>query len=78
MNDIQVNNLINSGVNTKGLDLLNRIAVGSLLETDQFSSDEMYRFQLHSINIQESVITGSENFPDEMLKPSSENILLSS
>jgi hypothetical protein len=78
MNDNQVNTLISSGMNTKGLDLLDKTAVGSLSETDQFSSDEMHRFRLHSINIQESVITGSENFPGEMLHPSEENILLSS
>ena len=38
----------------------------------------MHRFWLSSINIQESLITGSESFPGEMLKPSDENVLLSS
>ena len=45
MFDNQVSNIINSGVETKGLDLLNnRPSVGSLSEADQFSADEMQRF----------------------------------
>ena len=60
---------------TKGLELLdNRPSVRSLLEMD--SSDEMHRFLLTSRIIQESTITGSEQFPGEMLNPSSENILI--
>jgi hypothetical protein len=65
-------------VETKGLELLsNRPSVGSLSETDEFSSDELHRFWLNSRNIEESPITGSEEFPGEMLKPVSENITLS-
>lgn len=79
MNDNQIANLISSGVETKGLDLLDNVtAVGSLSETDEFSSDEMRRYLLYSQNIKESPITGQESFPGEMLKPFSENILLSS
>ncbi len=37
----------------------------------------MRRFLLHSRNIKESVITGCEAFPGEMLRPYSNNILLS-
>lgn len=37
----------------------------------------MRRFWLNSINIQQSTITGNEQFPGEMLKPSSENVMLS-
>ena len=51
--------------------------VSSLSEYDQFASDEMERFWLNSRNIQESSVTGCEPFPGEMLKPNSENILLS-
>ena len=41
----QVSNIINSGVETKGLDLLNnRLSVGLLSEADQFSADEMQCF----------------------------------
>ena len=66
-------------MDTKGLDLLNtRTPVGSLSEADEFTSDEMRRYLLYSQNIQESPITGQEPFPGEMLKPSSENIILSS
>jgi len=78
MFDSRINNIINSGVVTKGLDLLNnRPSVGSLSVADEFSSDEMHRFLLNSKNIQESAITGSEDFPGEMLNPKSDNILLS-
>jgi hypothetical protein len=66
-----------SEIETKGIELLEvRPNVGSLSATDEFSSDEMYRFLLHSKNVQDSVITGREEFPGEMLKPTSENILM--
>ena len=62
----------------KGLELLeNWPTVSSLSENDQFSSDEMERFWLNSINIRESTITGSEVFPGKMLGPKSESVLLS-
>ena len=79
MFDNQINNIINSGVETKGLDLLNyRSSVGSLSEADKFSADEMHRFWLTSRNIQESIITGKEAFPGEMLGPVFNNIIMSS
>ena len=37
----------------------------------------MRRFLFYSRNIKESVITGCEAFPSEMLRPYSNNILLS-
>jgi hypothetical protein len=79
MFDRQIDSQINDmRVETKGLELLsNRPSVGSLSETDEFSSDELHRFWLNSRNIEESPITGSEEFPGEMLKPVSENITLS-
>ncbi|CAG8794826.1 16517_t:CDS:1, partial [Dentiscutata erythropus] len=43
--------------------LENRSSVGSLSETDNFSSDELCRFLLNIYNVQESSITGSERFP---------------
>ena len=43
MFDSQIDSIINSGVKTKGLDLLdNQPFVRSLSITDQFSSDEIY------------------------------------
>jgi len=61
MNDSRITDLTNSGIETKGLDLLNnRPTVGFLSATDNFSSDEMYRFWLNSHIIQESTITGKE------------------
>jgi len=78
MFDSRISNIINSGVVTKGLDLLNnRPSVSSLSVADEFFSDEMHRFLLNSRNIQESIITGSEPFPGEMLNSKSDNILLS-
>ena len=66
-----------SEIETKGIELLEvRPNVGSLSATDEFSSDEMYRYLLHSKNVQDSVITGREAFPGEMLRPTFENILI--
>ena len=77
MNDNRIETIIGTGIQTKGLELLeNRPTVGSLSENDQFSSDEMERFWLNSRNIQESIITGCEAFPGEMLKLTSENVVL--
>jgi hypothetical protein len=79
MFDTQIADIESSGIVTKGLELLNtRSDVRSLLETDEFSSDEMHRFFLNSINIQKSVITGGEVFSGKMLSPSSKNLLMSS
>ena len=62
----------------KGLELIDkRTSVGSLAEADEFSSEEMERFWLNSRNIQQSMITGSEPFPGEMLGPVSENVVMS-
>src|SRR6266542_1688928 len=78
MFDAQIEDIKSSGVETKGLELLeNRPTVGSLSATDRFSSDEIKRFLLHSRNIKESVITGCEAFLGEMLKSYFNNILLS-
>ncbi|POG61551.1 hypothetical protein GLOIN_2v1786477 [Rhizophagus irregularis DAOM 181602=DAOM 197198] len=78
MADIHIDSIINSGENVKGLELLNnRAFVGSLAEADEFSADEMERFWLNSRNIQQSIVTGSESFPGEMLGPASENIVIS-
>ena len=52
MSDICIDGIISSGVNTRGLELLEkRSPVGSLSETDEFSPDEMERFWLNSRNI---------------------------
>lgn len=79
MNDNRIRDISSSAtVPTKGLDILNnRTIVGSLSENDEFSSDELKRFWFNSRNIRESIITGREPFPGEMLGPNSENVLLS-
>ena len=66
-----------SEIEIKGIELLEtRPNVRSLSETDEFSSDEIYQFLLHSKDVQNSLITGSESFPGEMLRPLSENIIM--
>jgi hypothetical protein len=78
MFDKQIDSIICSGVETKGLDLLEKQpSVGSLSSTDQFEADELHRFFMISQNIQESHISGSERFPGEFLKPKSDNVILS-
>ena len=77
-NDNRIGSIISSGVETKGLDLLkSRLTVGSLSATDQFFSDKIERFCYNSINIQESLVAGHEQFSGEMQGPNSENIILS-
>ncbi|GBC14554.2 hypothetical protein GLOIN_2v1775288 [Rhizophagus irregularis DAOM 181602=DAOM 197198] len=79
MFDKQIENIISSGIEVKGLELLNsQRTIGSLSVTDEFSSDEMHQFWLNSQNIKDSHISGKEGFPGEFLKPVSHNILLSS
>lgn len=80
MNDSYINSIMNSaGGEVKGLELLKqRPLVGSLAESDEFSSDEMERFWLNSRNIQQSTITGSEPFPGEMMGPVSKNVVMTS
>ena len=76
MIDSQIDSIISSGVEVKGLELLDsRPSIVSLSVTDEFSSDEIYRFWMNSRNIQKSRIFGSEEFPGEFLK---HNVLLSS
>ncbi|EXX59927.1 hypothetical protein RirG_184600 [Rhizophagus irregularis DAOM 197198w] len=78
MNDNRIRDIITSSAQMKGFELLkNHPTVGLLSENDQFASDEMERFWLNSKNIQESTVTGCEAFPGEMLRPTSENVVLS-
>jgi hypothetical protein len=45
MFDNQIRSIISSGIEVKGLDLLdNQHTIGSLSATDEFSSDEIHRF----------------------------------
>jgi len=79
MNDNRIREISSSiNIQTKGLDLIdNRPTVGSLSEDDEYSSDEMDRFWSNSRNIRESIATGCEPFPGEMLSPNAENVVLS-
>jgi len=80
MFDSQINSIISSGsIEVKGLELLdNHPSIGSLSDTDQFSTDEIHQFWMNSRNIMESNVSDSKTFPDKFLKPSSNNIILSS
>ena len=75
MNDNRIRE-ISSSVDIRGLNLLDsRTTVGSLSENDEYSYDEMERFWSNSRNIRQSIATGSEPFPGEMLNPQSELVL---
>src|SRR5207248_6154437 len=75
MNDNRIRE-ISSSVDIRGLNLLDsRTTVGSLSENDEYSYDEMERFWSNSRNIRQSIATGSEPFPEEMLNPKSEIVL---
>src|SRR5256886_13623244 len=75
MNDNHIRE-ISSSVDIRGLNLLDsRTTVGSLSENDKYSYDEMERFWSNSRNIRESIATGSEPFPGEMLNLMSDNVL---
>src|ERR1044071_5682006 len=75
MNDNRIRE-ISSSVDIRGLNLLDsRATVGSLSENDEYSYDEMERFWSNSRNIRESIATGSEPFPGEMLNPKSDMVL---
>src|SRR5215216_5878966 len=71
MNDNLIREISSSvNIRTKGLDLLdNQMVVSSLLEDNEYSSDEMERFWSNSRNIRELIITEREYFPREMLSP---------
>jgi len=77
MNDNRIREISSSvNIQIKELDLLdNQIVISSLLEDDEYSSDEMERFWSNSRNIRESIITGHEPFPGEMLSPKFDVIL---
>src|SRR5436190_15604732 len=76
MAEAQINDVVSSGLEVKGLELLeSRSSVGSLSD-NEFSTEEMYRFLMNSKNIAKSPITGCEEFPGEFLPPQSENIQL--
>src|SRR5688572_12915230 len=77
MTETQVNDIISSIPDIKGLELLdNRPSVGSLSDTNELPTDEMYQFLMNSRNILESPITGCEEFPSTFLQPKSENVSL--
>lgn len=78
MAEAQINDIINSCPEIRGLELFdNRPSVGSLSDTDdELPTDEMYRFLMNSVNILQSPITGCETFPGSFLQPRSENVRL--
>ena len=75
--ETQINDIISSGLEVRGLELLNKWpSVGSLFNTNELSTDEMYQFLMNSRNILELPIAGCEKFPGKFLAPQSENIQL--
>jgi hypothetical protein len=76
MNDNRIVSLT-AASEVEGLELLpNRSEIESLSDANQFSSDEMRRFLFNTYNIQESVITGSERFPGELLTPQWQKLII--
>jgi hypothetical protein len=79
MFDNQIKSIISSCVEVKGLELLNyQRSIESFSAPDKFSSEELQRFWLVSRDIQESMITGSETFLGEMLRPIFNDVIISS
>ncbi|GES73103.1 hypothetical protein GLOIN_2v1775288 [Rhizophagus clarus] len=82
MNQFQVlanvNRILEKVECREGLNILDtRPSVGSISETDKFTSGEMIQYLLYSQNIKESLISGYEAFSGEMLGPSSEKVVMS-
>src|ERR1044071_3644670 len=77
MTDCQVDNIISLGIETKGLEIFNnRPTVGSLSDTNEILTDEMYHFLMNSRNIIDLPITDSEEFLGQFLKSQSKNVRL--
>ena len=74
--EAQINDIISSGLEVKGLELLESRSAVRFLSGNEFSTEEMYRFLLNSRNIAKSPITGCEEFSGEFLQLRSENIRL--
>ena len=64
MAEAQINDIISAcRPEVRGLELFNnRPSVGSLSDTDELPTDEMYRFLMNSVNISQFPITGCEKF----------------
>ena len=77
MADAKINDIISSGLEVKGLGLLDiKSSVRSLSDADDFSTEEMYHFLMNLKNILESLNTGFENFSGKFLPPHFENVQL--
>ena len=76
MTEMQISDIISSGIKTKGLEFIgNRPSIRFLSETNEFSMDEIYWFLMNSRNIIDSPITGCEEFPGQLLQPSDDSQL---
>jgi len=61
MTKMQINDIISSGLEVRGLKLLDKQpSVGSLSNINKLSTDKMYQFLMNSRNILESPIAGCE------------------
>lgn len=76
LDDLLSNQLNNSKL-VEGLKLVkSRPTTGSLSAYDNFEWDELYRFRLiYSLEVEET-ITGSEQFPGEMMTPRKQDVIL--
>src|SRR6185437_8781335 len=77
MSESQIDDIISSGIKTKGLKIFEgRPSVGSLSDTNELPTDGMYQFLMNLRNIIDSPVTGSEEFPGSLLKPQIDNVQL--
>src|SRR5581483_11156482 len=72
-----IDDIISLGIKMKGLKIFEgRPSVGSLSDTNELPTDEMYQFLMNSRNIIDLPVTGSEEFPGSLLKLQIDNVQL--
>src|SRR5581483_10485728 len=77
MSESQIDDIISSGRKTKELKIFEgRPSVGSFSDTNELPIDGMYQFLINLRNIIDLPITGSEEFPDSLLKLQIDNVQL--
>ena len=69
MAETHINDIISSGSEVKGLELLEKRSFVRSLSDTKFSTEEMHWFLMNLRDILESPITGSEKFPGGLLQP---------
>src|SRR5581483_2879296 len=77
MSELQIDDIISSGIKMKELEIFEgQPSVGSLSDINELLTDGMYQFLINSRNIIDSPVTGSEEFPGSLLKLQIDNVQL--